>query len=160
LRVALLPNQAVLAYHLPCTFRCCQKPIRHHNSGAPAKIPSIWAKLPLRRPPIVQLPQRAIQIELLLRQQGQLGVVAAALGPGNQLAQLPQPPLDLPLLNLLEGALNLALFRGLVSASKVSARKARCAGSSTTSMGSLARRQPSLEEPKTCSDARTTPVAW
>lgn len=43
-------------------------------------------RLPFRRPLVVQLAQRPVQIELLLGQHGQLGVVAAALGLGNLLA--------------------------------------------------------------------------
>ncbi len=45
-------------------------------------------RLCLRRTLVVQLPQRAVQLELLLGEQGQLGEVAAALGFGNQGAQV------------------------------------------------------------------------
>ena len=58
----------------------------------------------------MQLAQRAVQLQLLLGQQGQLSVVAAALGFGDQLAQLALATHDGPLVNLLDGALDLALL--------------------------------------------------
>ena len=50
--------------------------------------------LPLRRFLVVQLPQRPVQVQLLLGQQGQFGEVAAALGFGDQGAQVALAALD------------------------------------------------------------------
>jgi hypothetical protein len=63
--------------------------------------------LPLWRVLVVQLAQRPVQLQLLLGQRGQLGKIAAALGLGNQRAQLALAAFDGPLLNLLKRALNL-----------------------------------------------------
>ena len=67
----------------------------------------------LRRVLIVQLSQRPVQLKLLLRQHGQFGVVAAALGLGNERAELALAALDGCLLRLLDGTRHLRLGRHL-----------------------------------------------
>src|ERR1700692_4538849 len=79
--------------------------------------PRWWAGLPgvlsFRGLLVVELTQRSIQIQLLLGQQGQLGKIATPLGFGDQDAQIALAALNGPLLNLLDGAQDLALLRRL-----------------------------------------------
>ena len=58
----------------------------------------------------MQLSQRPVEIELLLGQNCQLGLVAAPFGLGDLRAHVTQPTLDGPLVNLLNGALHLAFL--------------------------------------------------
>ena len=78
--------------------------------AAVSAIRDLPGMLPLRRFLIVQLPERAVQIELLLGQQRQLGVVAAALGFGDEGAEVAQAAFNGPLLDLLDGALDFVLL--------------------------------------------------
>jgi hypothetical protein len=58
----------------------------------------------------MQLPERAVQLQLLLGQQCQLCIVTAPLGYCDQFAQLTLAADDGSLVNLLDGALDLGLF--------------------------------------------------
>ena len=67
--------------------------------------------LPLRRLLAVQMPQRPVQLQLLLGQQRQPRMVAFALGLGDLRPQLALAALNRTLLNLLQCTLHLARLR-------------------------------------------------